>query len=114
MAACAKAGWLELPKPVRVIDAPSLRWLWPVLLPPYMLLGAGIFALVGALPARAALGVWLAYLVPFFAARAAASVALRRFFHNSPPPGACARCGYDLRATPHRCPECGATPADRP
>jgi hypothetical protein len=56
------------------------------------------------------------FLVPpwmTFAALAALP-ALRLFAYldrRRRPPGLCPRCGYDLRASPERCPECGSAPA---
>jgi hypothetical protein len=34
-------------------------------------------------------------------------LALRRYLSQKPKEGHCAVCGYDLRATPEKCPECG-------
>jgi hypothetical protein len=49
---------------------------------------------------------WFIFLllaaVPAFAAA--------RAFRHKPEPGICSKCGYDLRATPDRCPECGTIP----
>ena len=47
------------------------------------------------------------WLVALLAGIAPAVYGYRR--RRRPPPGYCRNCGYDLRASPGRCPECGTT-----
>jgi hypothetical protein len=50
---------------------------------------------------------WLVLLVPL---SALAVVTRRHRRYARLASGCCVACGYDLRATPRRCPECGAVP----
>ena len=56
-----------------------------------------------------------ALVIPFWAPlclfAALPVIRLARHARRKPPPGHCRRCGYDLRASPDRCPECGAAAA---
>ena len=76
-------GYGTQPFPPPAAGAGPVHTVFHVALIPYWALAAGF----GLLPA-----VWSAHHV------------LRR---RGRPPGHCRACGYDLRATPGRCPECG-------
>jgi hypothetical protein len=59
-------------------------------------------------------GVFLTALPHWFVTLVASVLpvaALTRRLRHRPIPGTCPACGYDLRATPTRCPECGTAKA---
>jgi hypothetical protein len=75
------------PQPERIVYAQAILPCWVVLV------------VFGAIPA-------------VFLVRPAARALRRHLFHR---PGRCPTCGYDLRASPTRCPECARpTPTARP
>ena len=58
--------------------------------------------------------LWKAFAIfglSFLLMSGAARVRIRSLFAREKKPGFCEKCGYDLRATPNRCPECGTIPS---
>lgn len=91
--------------------------------PPYEILGNGGWAVHGfkrfvIVTARSnpefvyAISVrwWAIVTIPLILP---AIVGVRRYLWGTNPAGQCPKCGYDLRATPDRCPECGSVPAEK-
>ncbi|MDB5289371.1 MAG: hypothetical protein JWL69_612 [Phycisphaerales bacterium] len=73
---------------------------------------------LGGLTAIYALTLYIPFLVPFLAFSTAVGIQVRRFLREQMvasrrSANRCVSCGYDLCATPGRCPECGAIPAGK-
>ena len=59
------------------------------------------------LPSRRVYHLWLPLWPLLCLGVGAGLFSFLRIRHKDPTPGLCPNCGYDLRATPERCPECG-------
>jgi hypothetical protein len=66
-----------------------------------------------AIPQFAAIGVWFGYLVAVPTGLAAWCGHVLRRQRRRARLGLCLRCGYDLRQSAARCPECGEVPRPR-
>ena len=95
--------------PVRIV----LRFIWVTLL---TALAAGFFVRVFADEPPHGPPLWFRGLVIWgvgtLVAGLDAARQIRRIYPNGNERGNCTTCGYDLRATPNRCPECGGIHAE--
>lgn len=77
--------------------------------------GQGLFNGMHPIPCPPDYRYWRAGAQHWLAATALSALPafwlFRRIFSRRRQAGLCPTCGYDLRATPDRCPECGAVPA---
>jgi len=110
-------GWADVPRPPR-------PWSWthqaridgfsPAYEPNATVLGLGWRSVRVYRPALGGTVTTSLLLVPYWQPLVLAAIlpvwraAARRATRRRRRPGRCAGCGYDLRATPERCPECGA------
>jgi hypothetical protein len=85
-----RAGFGLSTESFRKGQAAAVRWQRDVQIPPVIRFCDAMFP------------IWLVLLLPL-AVFVRSLVRLRRIME----PGKCLSCGYDLRATPDRCPECG-------